>query len=97
MAVYQYEAMSATGEEIKDLINAEDEKEAQALVRRKGLFVTKIAEKRDRAIEDEPVVGHLFRFKAGLKDSGVEIDIGVFWILTGMVIASWLLYIFLSG
>lgn len=46
MPVYQYEAMDATsGAEVKDTIEAASEAEAQALVRQKGFFVTKIGEK----------------------------------------------------
>lgn len=46
MPVYQYEAMDATtGAEVKDTVEAATEAEAQALVRQKGLFVTRIAEK----------------------------------------------------
>lgn len=46
MPVYNYEAMDATsGAEVKDTIEAASEAEAQALVRQKGFFVTKIAEK----------------------------------------------------
>ncbi|HBH51172.1 MAG TPA: pilus assembly protein PilC [Planctomycetaceae bacterium] len=46
MPVYQYEAMDATtGAEVKDTVEAPSEAEAQALVRQKGLFVTRITEK----------------------------------------------------
>lgn len=46
MPVYSYEAMDqSTGAEIKDTVEANSEAEAQALVRGKGFFVTKIAEK----------------------------------------------------
>ncbi|MGQ0636716.1 MAG: type II secretion system F family protein [Planctomycetaceae bacterium] len=46
MPVYQYEAMDATtGAEVKDSIEATSEAEVQALVRQKGFFVTKIAER----------------------------------------------------
>ncbi|MSR58938.1 MAG: type II secretion system F family protein [Planctomycetaceae bacterium] len=46
MPVYQYEAMDATsGAEVKDTVEAASEAEAQQLVRQKGFFVTKIAEK----------------------------------------------------
>ncbi len=45
MPVYQYEAMDNTGLEIKDTIEAPNEDEAQAKIREKGFFVTKIAEK----------------------------------------------------
>src|SRR6516165_3090272 len=46
MPVYQYEAMDqTTGAEVKDTVEANSEAEAQALVRQKGFFVTKIAER----------------------------------------------------
>src|SRR5215471_14037745 len=46
MPVYTYEAMDqSTGAEVKDTIDANSEAEAQALVRQKGFFVTKIAER----------------------------------------------------
>jgi type IV pilus assembly protein PilC len=48
MPTYQYEAMDNTGLEIKETIEANSEAEAQSLIREKGFFVTKIAEK-DRA------------------------------------------------
>jgi len=45
MATYAYEAMDNTGLEVKDTIEAANEQEAQAKIREKGFFVTKIAEK----------------------------------------------------
>jgi len=45
MPVYQYEAMDNTGLEVKDTIEAPSEAEAQNIIREKGFFVTKIAEK----------------------------------------------------
>ncbi len=45
MPTYQYEAMDNTGLEIKDVIDAESEQDAQTKIREKGFFVTKIAEK----------------------------------------------------
>lgn len=45
MPVYQYEAMDNTGLEVKDTIEAPSEVEAQTMIRQKGFFVTKIAEK----------------------------------------------------
>ena len=45
MPTYQYEAMDNTGLEIKETIEAASEAEAQQLIREKGFFVTKIAEK----------------------------------------------------
>jgi type IV pilus assembly protein PilC len=45
MPTYTYEAMDqSTGAEVKDTISANSEAEAQALVRQKGFFVTKISE-----------------------------------------------------
>lgn len=42
MPTYQFEAMDATGQEIKDVIEAPSEEEAQATIRQMGYFVTKI-------------------------------------------------------
>ena len=49
MPRYQYEAMDATGNEIKDVIDAPNEEEAQATIRQMGYFVTKLSEKKSRA------------------------------------------------
>ena len=48
MPTYQFEAMDATGQEIKDVIEAPSEEEAQATIRQMGYFVTKISEKKAR-------------------------------------------------
>lgn len=45
MPVYQYEAMDNTGLEVKDTIEAPSEADAQTMIKEKGFFVTKIAEK----------------------------------------------------
>jgi type IV pilus assembly protein PilC len=45
MPVFQYEAMDNSGLEVKDTIDAPSEAEAQTMIREKGFFVTKIAEK----------------------------------------------------
>ncbi|MFO1092497.1 MAG: type II secretion system F family protein [Planctomycetaceae bacterium] len=45
MPTYAYEAMDNTGLEVKDTIEAGSEAEAQTMIREKGFFVTKIAEK----------------------------------------------------
>ena len=45
MPTYQYEAMDHTGREVKDTIDASTQEEAQQLIRQKGFFVTKIAER----------------------------------------------------
>jgi len=49
MPTYQFEAMDATGQEIKDVLEAPSQDEAQATIRQMGLFVTKIAVKKSRA------------------------------------------------
>src|SRR5438874_7873200 len=49
MPTYQFEAMDATGSEIKDVIDAPTEEEAQATIRQMGYFVTKIAVKKGTA------------------------------------------------
>src|SRR5688500_12556940 len=46
MPTYQFEAMDATGQEIRDVIDAQSEEEAQATIRQMGYFVTKIAVKK---------------------------------------------------
>ncbi|MGQ9576011.1 MAG: type II secretion system F family protein [Thermoguttaceae bacterium] len=48
MPTYQFEAMDATGQEIKDVIEAPSQEEAQATIRQMGYFVTKISVKRGR-------------------------------------------------
>jgi len=45
MPTFQYEAMDNTGLEVKDVIDAATEADAQAKIREKGFFVTKIVEK----------------------------------------------------
>ena len=48
MPTFQFEAMDATGQEIRDVIDAENQEEAQATIRKMGYFVTKIAVKKSR-------------------------------------------------
>lgn len=48
MPTFQFEAMDATGQEIKDEIEATNEEEAQATIRQMGFFVTKISVKKTR-------------------------------------------------
>ncbi len=48
MPTFQFEAMDATGAEIKDVIEAQTEEEAQATIRQMGYFVTKINVKKSR-------------------------------------------------
>ena len=48
MPTFQFEAMDATGAEIKDVIEAPSEEEAQATIRQMGYFITKIVVKKKR-------------------------------------------------
>jgi type IV pilus assembly protein PilC len=49
MPTFQFEAMDATGQEIKDVIDAASEEEAQTTIRNMGYFVTKISLKKGTA------------------------------------------------
>lgn len=51
MPTYQFEAMDATGQEIRDEIDAQNEEEAQTTIRQMGYFVTKISVKKQAAQE----------------------------------------------
>ncbi len=46
MPTYEFEAMDATGQEIRDVIEAPSEEEAQTTIRQMGYFVTKITVKK---------------------------------------------------
>ncbi len=46
MPTYQFEAMDATGQEIRDEVEAPTQEEAQATIRQMGYFVTKISVKK---------------------------------------------------
>lgn len=48
MPTFQFEAMDSTGQEIRDVIDAETQEEAQQTIRKMGYFVTKIAVKKSR-------------------------------------------------
>jgi len=53
MPTFQFEAMDSTGNEIRDVIDAPTEEEAQATIRQMGYFVTKISVKKSRKAADE--------------------------------------------
>jgi type IV pilus assembly protein PilC len=53
MPTYQFEAMDATGKEIKDVVDASNQDEAQATIRQMGYFVTKISVKKSRKTKGE--------------------------------------------
>src|SRR5688572_23337390 len=69
MPTYQFEAMDATGQEIKDVIDAATEEEAQATIRQMGYFVTKIAVKKSLTGGKGGVGG---RRKRGMSFGGVS-------------------------
>ncbi|PNY35181.1 type II secretion protein F [Rhodopirellula baltica] len=49
MPTFQFEAMDAAGQEIRDEIDAASEEEAQTTIRQMGYFVTKISQKKQAA------------------------------------------------
>lgn len=69
MPTFQFEAMDATGAEIKDVIEATTEEEAQATIRQMGYFVTKISVKKSRKKEE---TGAAAKKKRGFVFGGVK-------------------------
>ncbi len=57
MPTFQFEAMDATGQEVRDVIEATSQEEAQATIRQRGLFVTKLALKKERKGAAQKKVG----------------------------------------
>jgi type IV pilus assembly protein PilC len=57
MPTFQFVAMDATGQEIKDILEAATEEEAQATIRQMGYFVTKISVKKARKAAAEKKTG----------------------------------------
>ncbi|MBN2022996.1 MAG: type II secretion system F family protein [Pirellulales bacterium] len=57
MPTFQFEAMDSTGNEIKDVIDAPTEEEAQATIRQMGYFITKISVKKTRKAADDKAAG----------------------------------------
>ena len=51
MPTFTFEAMDATGQEMKDTIDAPNEEEAQATIRQMGYYVTKISVKKAKKKE----------------------------------------------
>lgn len=70
MPTFQFEAMDATGAEIKDVIEAVSEEEAQATIRQMGYFVTKISVKKARKAATADGPG---KKKRGLVLGGVKL------------------------
>ena len=72
MPTYQFEAMDATGQEIKDVIDAPNEEEAQQTIKQMGYFVTKIAvKKQKKAAADKAKAGRKRSFAIGGVNSKV--------------------------
>ena len=65
MPTYQFEAMDATGQEIRDEIDAANEEEAQTTIRQMGYFVTKISVKKQAAGEKGKAGGKKRSFAMG--------------------------------
>ncbi len=57
MPTFQFEAMDKTGQEVRDTIEAQTQEEAQATIRQRGLFVTKIGVKKSRKGQAEKKAG----------------------------------------
>lgn len=65
MPIYTFEAMDATGQEIRDEIDAASEEEAQTTIRQMGYFVTKIAQKKQAAATATGKSGRKKQFAIG--------------------------------
>ncbi len=74
MPTFHFEAMDATGQEIRDVIDAENQEEAQATIRKMGYFVTKIAVKKSRKTKAETAeaAGAAAKKKRGMAIGGVS-------------------------
>ncbi|HWB09109.1 MAG TPA: type II secretion system F family protein, partial [Pirellulales bacterium] len=48
MPTYQFEALDRTGQEIRDVLDAASEEEAQATIQKMGYFITKISVKKTK-------------------------------------------------
>ena len=57
MPIFQFEARDATGQEIKNTIEAATEEEAHATIRQMGYFVTKISVKKSRSAAEKKKLG----------------------------------------
>jgi type II secretory pathway component PulF len=90
MPTYEFEAMDATGMEIKDTIDAPSVDEAQATIRQMGYFVTKICPKR---MPDEKAESKLARIRArkralDAEGLGLSIPPGLIWGLAGFAVGT---------
>ncbi len=65
MPTYQFEALDNTGQEIRDVIEAPSQEEAQATIRQMGYFVTKISVKKIKKAAAEKKAGRKRAFAIG--------------------------------
>jgi len=65
MPTYKYDAMDHAGVEVTDVIEAESEADAQAMIREKDLFVTKIAEEGRKKKDKKDKTGRKKKQSAG--------------------------------
>ena len=57
MPTFQFEAMDKTGQEIREVVEAETQEEPSRTIKQRGLFLTKIAQKKARKGQTEKVSG----------------------------------------
>ncbi|PQO42283.1 type II secretion system F family protein [Blastopirellula marina] len=65
MPTYQFEAMDAQGQEIRDVIEAATEDDAQATIRQMGYFITRINEQKSRDKKGDKKAGKKRGFTIG--------------------------------
>ena len=75
MPIYQFEAMDATGQEIRDEIDAANEEEAQTTIRQMGYFVTKISVKKAAAGQQAGTQGQETRFRHGWRQDEAHLRV----------------------
>ena len=56
MPTFAYEAMNSSGQEVKDLVEANDSADAIAKIRGKGFFPTKVREQAVKKVDRKSVV-----------------------------------------
>jgi len=97
MITFKYEAMDATGCEIKNCIEANSEEEASTMIRQSGYFVTKISPAKNEFGGDyiQSPQSTKTRFLISPITWYFKISVGWFILLGGMIIG-YFLHLFLS-
>jgi general secretion pathway protein F len=62
MAIYQYRALRAAGDEVTGIVDADSERDARLRLRSGGVYVTELAEVRPQAVPEQPVLAWLRRW-----------------------------------